>query len=458
MTELSSHDSPSIYVLVRPELSSFNASFTLARQLRARGYRIVYAGPSDWADYISSQSFEYKSFDIPPYSPVEMSRIFKRLPAFATDWLERRRRLQYFDHATETVLSKAEELLRSERPVLILLHPMILLESLPALRSGIPILTFRTNLASTWTLAVPPVFTGIVAEDEPTLRSYLVYAKEWWRILRWSWSWRFKTDKIFRLAHALAPRRSAATLAKKEGFKVRWGEFGPCLTVPELVAAPREIDCKGSANAQKRIYVGSCIDLSRFEPPFDWTRLDKEAPLLYCSLGSLSKGYPHSRTLFSAVINALKMRENLQGIIQIGDVADIEDIGELPHRIRIVHKAPQLEILKHADFFITHGGFSSVREAIYFGVKMIVFPCFWDQPGNAARVRYHRLGISADIANVDPPTILSLLDKLEDRTYLAGISEMQKVFHAQEACEEGIAYIEAFLKEKAPSTGVVFPL
>ncbi len=47
---------------------------------------------------------------------------------------------------------------------------------------------------------------------------------------------------------------------------------------------------------------------------------------------------------------------------------------------------PQLEVLKQANLFITHGGMNSSSESLYFGVPMIVIPVMGDQPIVAQRI------------------------------------------------------------------------
>lgn len=55
-----------------------------------------------------------------------------------------------------------------------------------------------------------------------------------------------------------------------------------------------------------------------------------------------------------------------------------------------------------------------MKECIYWGVPMIVFPIFADQPENAERIEYHGLGIVADIQNTSVNLIIDLVEKIEN--------------------------------------------
>jgi MGT family glycosyltransferase len=48
--------------------------------------------------------------------------------------------------------------------------------------------------------------------------------------------------------------------------------------------------------------------------------------------------------------------------------------------------APQLEVLRDAAAFVTHGGLNSIHEALVFGVPMVVAPHQFEQAINAQRV------------------------------------------------------------------------
>ncbi|MFB9928110.1 glycosyltransferase [Amycolatopsis halotolerans] len=64
----------------------------------------------------------------------------------------------------------------------------------------------------------------------------------------------------------------------------------------------------------------------------------------------------------------------------------------VPDHVRLADHVPQPLLLEVADLFLTHGGYSSVREAIRAGVPMVVHPRMAEQPLNGRRVEELGLG------------------------------------------------------------------
>lgn len=73
-------------------------------------------------------------------------------------------------------------------------------------------------------------------------------------------------------------------------------------------------------------------------------------------------------------------------ILSAGNKAEMDWFHNIPGHFIVRRYVPQLEVLRHADLFITHGGMNSVNEALYFGVPLIVVPMGADQPIVAERV------------------------------------------------------------------------
>jgi UDP:flavonoid glycosyltransferase YjiC (YdhE family) len=97
---------------------------------------------------------------------------------------------------------------------------------------------------------------------------------------------------------------------------------------------------------------------------------------------------------------------------------------------------------------INHGGLGAVKECILFGVPMIVFPCRWDQPHNAARVVYHGLGVRGNINDASVEQIHSLIDVVDkDPKFKSRIDAMSKTFHEIENSGRGVQMVESILRD-----------
>jgi MGT family glycosyltransferase len=80
-------------------------------------------------------------------------------------------------------------------------------------------------------------------------------------------------------------------------------------------------------------------------------------------------------------------------VLSIGKQVSVESLGEIPDNIIVRNFVPQLEVLQHADVFLTHGGMGSVNEALYYGVPMILYPQMFEQSLVTRQVEVHGAGI-----------------------------------------------------------------
>jgi hypothetical protein len=69
--------------------------------------------------------------------------------------------------------------------------------------------------------------------------------------------------------------------------------------------------------------------------------------------------------------------------------------GKYPN-IRFDNWAPQIALITHPSthVFVTHGGYGSCIESMYAGVRMVLFPSYANQFGNAMSIQRANLGVS----------------------------------------------------------------
>jgi UDP:flavonoid glycosyltransferase YjiC (YdhE family) len=232
-----------------------------------------------------------------------------------------------------------------------------------------------------------------------------------------------------------------------------------------LFLCPEEFDLPQKLKIPQSHYVEASCDLQRKQKDgFPWDRVDASKKLLYCSLGTQThwshRGADHAlhqqtvKNFLQAVVDAIAVRPDWQLIMSLGIQLRAEDFQSIPPNALLVNEAPQLEILKKASLAITHGGFSTVKECIFFGVPMLVFPMREDQPANAIRVEHHGLGVVADIETASVESLGFLISKVGcDPGYKSRIDAMREIFLRVECEQPAVTIIEDFLCVKKTQNG-----
>lgn len=132
---------------------------------------------------------------------------------------------------------------------------------------------------------------------------------------------------------------------------------------------------------------------------FDFVK--SERPVVYISLGTVIKG---TVFFFQNCVDAFR-GENLDVIISVGQKFDVRKLKNVPQNVHIYKSVPQLDVLKMADVFVTHGGMNSVSEALVYGTPMVAIPFVSDQPVNARRIEKLGVGKKLEYSAANKNTI-----------------------------------------------------
>jgi len=137
----------------------------------------------------------------------------------------------------------------------------------------------------------------------------------------------------------------------------------------------------------------------RKETDFSYVKTGKL--VIYISLGTVVKG---ARSFFQTCMEAFE-DENAEVIISVGLKFPMRKLKNIPSNVYIYKSVPQVEVLKMADVFVTHGGMNSVSEALANGVPMVVIPFVSDQPVNANSVEKLGVGKKLEYSQVNKNTL-----------------------------------------------------
>jgi zeaxanthin glucosyltransferase len=210
--------------------------------------------------------------------------------------------------------------------------------------------------------------------------------------------------------------------------------------VEEWFLIPKELDFKEQTLFTWQSYIGPTVDTNRKEN-LDANYLGfiakqqatENSKLIYCSLGTVLKSHLTFRKegiddFFNNIIDIASKHPNLYFLVALDKEMRAKHESKSKNLL-FVNYAPQMDILKKADVFLTHAGPGSVFEAVFCATPMLLFPLNdkWDQNGTAARVVHHGLGIKADLADTKEQILEAILLIISNKAYKVKALEMRKL-------------------------------
>ena len=140
-----------------------------------------------------------------------------------------------------------------------------------------------------------------------------------------------------------------------------------------------------------------------------------------------------------------------QFILSAGAFTDLTQLGNVPDNFIVRNYVPQLQVLRRADVFITHGGMNSVHEGLYFGAPEIVIPQQLEQYINGRRVVETGAGLIPKgyriSERVSVEALRLALDQiLDDPSYKSNAAQLGKTLRAAGGYEQAANEIERFIQ------------
>jgi len=213
--------------------------------------------------------------------------------------------------------------------------------------------------------------------------------------------------------------------------------------IPEIMLAPLELEVSSEVRKPNQHYLGLCISEHRQDTELDSSfenrfqeivdRKKVGNHLIYCTFGTFYQGSDRALLDFlNKLLGAIQELENVDAIFSVNKLV-IETLRyqrKIPANIHMFSRVPQLRVLQHADLFVTHGGLGSVKESIYYGVPMLVYPLDlqYDQNGNGLKVEHHGLGLRGVFSYERSGDMKKkILELLEDRSYTQNIRKFREI-------------------------------
>ncbi len=284
-----------------------------------------------------------------------------------------------------------------------------------------------------------------------------------WQKIRWSRKWMFA--KIARRSGGRDRRSLLLALAQEYDFPRRlirdsyWPGAFSYTELPALTMTPREMEFPHEWRPNLH-YIGPMVRADRHEKKAVSNRgadagailleaRRREAKIICCTVSTVSGT---DAGFLSRIAAAADDRPEWTIFIGTGKISP-EDIGPVPENVHLFSYLPQLTILREADLSINHGGIHTIHECLHFRVPMLVYSGKQsDQPGCAARVEYHGVGLRADKDLDSREDIERKMERvLTDERYREAVAEMHRrltVYGHERVAERTIAeFISNFAPE-----------
>ncbi|AHH99904.1 glycosyltransferase [Kutzneria albida] len=160
--------------------------------------------------------------------------------------------------------------------------------------------------------------------------------------------------------------------------------------------------------------------------------LPGDRPLVLASLGSVAaKLLAGDSPVLNTIVEVLGELP-VTAVVALGKDVDPRDWpGSRPDNVHLTSFVQQQLLLPACELFLTHGGFSGVRESLNAGVPTVVVPLFAEQPANADRLVELGLGTRLNVEDVDHASLTAACRTvLADPGYRSRAKAVQRQFLA----------------------------
>ncbi len=415
------------------------AGVELARRLDRAGHRVAYASFAEADQTVSSNGLDFLPLAASRYESflAEDARL-----SLIDRWCHlSSRRQQALD---SLAVSSLVQSVRRLTPDLILIDGELHEHIIAVFGCGVPI-ALLNSFVSIWRQpGLPPPHHLVrpgVSWKGTGIGIWLLWQSL--RLAKWRRAWTHKVRRVgcdrLSLLHLLA--RDSGFDFRRETDDRQWlmpftYRRLPVLSLHALEfefphRPPAMVDYVGPMLLETRSD-GRITDAVRAELAAIFDRLHGgKRRLIYAGFGSF---FSTDLGFLRRLLDAVAVRSDWDVVISLGGRVSPSDLGPLPEHVHAFDWLPQLEVLRHADVAVTHGGINTIDECVLFGVPMVVYCGFeTDMAGNTSRIVHHKIGIAGDQHQDSPRVIREHIDRLlHEPRFKSNVQRLQAHYAAYE--------------------------
>lgn len=179
-------------------------------------------------------------------------------------------------------------------------------------------------------------------------------------------------------------------------------------------------------------FVGPSIRTETNCVHFPWHELRQDCKKVYLTLGTLNA--ERSLKFYEKVSHAFANKD-----IQLIVSAPPEIFSSIPKNFIVQKDIPQIELLKHIDAVIFHGGHNTFCESLFNGLPFVVAPIKDDQPVVAEQIVKNNLGVRVHFDRVKSVELLASTQKiLHESKFSTAAQKIQKILEGKNGAREAV--------------------
>lgn len=449
---------PTVVVVTSHVNGRVNIATELARRLAHRGHRAFVAGVTAEARAaMASRGVPYLDAG-PAYSDSDSAAArtgaVDRITRLGKSLRPALRRRTTADAVAALGLSNYLETIEGVRPDLVLMDLELAEHFVATHAVGLPVAGWTSMLSVAKRPNLPPLGSPIIP-GQGAAGTPAGIETAWLRV---------RAERALLYARQTATRAGAdrrsvlRAVAADAGYELEahfdwWQWLKPLVprSIPVLLFNNWELEFPHPAPEQWH-YVGPLLGNRHDEPDLSDRLADLVAArdrgqieaILYCSFGAWKKG--DQLGFLSNVVAAVAGRPKWHLIVGLGGQKLAADVPDPPTNVDMLDWAPQTQILAVTDVAIHHGGISSINECLRAGVPMVVYPFeFLDQPGNAARVAAHGLGLRGDRQTSNANDVAAAIATVLQGRFRENVAAMQDLLRESDRANDAVRTVEGLI-------------
>lgn len=449
-------------------LGSYNNSLSeLARRLCSAGFELCVASHVDLSGVLDGLGVRFEHLQ---EDRIIAGRRLQEIDALQGGGplkrLAQQIRISRIHRQDSIAMTEVADLVHEWKPDLLLIDMECHVAIIQTRKLGVP-----TVLSSRWFTVfrgglVPPMHTTL-SPPENVLESLRV-RWAWTRLMLQKWRLdlrqRFSRRRFRTIRYDSNARSELQAIAAFNGLsltdiadRAHWLIPHVYRDIPVMSLTAREMEFE-QADDPRMHYVGSMVpgennhQQSTASVAFQQFIKRRESirnPLIYCSYSTF---WDTGSQSIQPLLDLFTRRQDLDMVIGLGGKTRSMANSALPDNILVMEFAPQLEVLDKAAAVITHGGISTINEALHKGVPLIVCSAgHVDQNGCMARLVHHHVGVAASPGPINPAELERIIDNLlgepgaETR---ARVSNIQDCLQRYDKNQSAVTFLRSILNDR----------